>query len=213
MTDVHTHVSSGDSSVREIVTGVHFFGTHPHCASAYDEGELEGILERNTAAGVGEIGLDRTDRDGSGALELEVFRSQLRLASRYARPVTLHGVKCWGKVVRIVLETLDGMVMPPSFLFHGFSRSWGLLPEIAAMNGFISVGPQILNDHAVNYRKAVARIPPGMLLVETDTTAGNAASRPALRQVLEALAAVRGVSAGELEELTDRNAERFYLPG
>ena len=36
------------------------------------------------------------------------------------------------------------------------------------MNGFVGVGKAVLNDHAVNYRELVKKIPLGRLLIETD---------------------------------------------
>jgi Tat protein secretion system quality control protein TatD with DNase activity len=83
------------------------------------------------------------------------------------------------------------------------------LNDIAAINGFISVGPAVLNDHAVNYRKLVLKIPAERLLVETDCTAENAAECPAVEEVARKLAELRGMTYGELEALTDFNAERF----
>jgi Tat protein secretion system quality control protein TatD with DNase activity len=97
----------------------------------------------------------------------------------------------------------------PAFLFHGFSRSDGLLPDIAALNGFVSVGPAVLNDHAVNYRKLVVKIPAERLLVETDRTAENAAECPAVEDIARKLAELRGISYEELEALTDMNVRRF----
>ena len=97
----------------------------------------------------------------------------------------------------------------PSFLFHGFSRSDGLIPDIVALNGYISVGPAVLNDHAVNYRELVKKIPADRLLVETDRTEANVAECPSVWEVAAKLAELRGLSLGELEALTDANAERF----
>ena len=97
----------------------------------------------------------------------------------------------------------------PPLLFHGFSRSDGLIPDIVALNGFISVGPAILNGHAVNYRELVKRIPIERLLVETDRTPENAAECPSVRDVASAVATYRDMSFAELERITDENAERF----
>ena len=36
------------------------------------------------------------------------------------------------------------------------------------MNGFVGVGKAALNDHAVNYREMVRRLPRERILVETD---------------------------------------------
>ena len=226
MTDAHCHVSCGDSSVRELLVGRDFFGVHPW--ETLGEFEVESLklkvgeelrskLLANPAAGVGEIGLDRLKVRDIPPLMREVFESQLALALELRRPVVLHGAKCWGQVVTTVCRHLSHSSTPPlphsptpSFLFHGFSRSDGLIPEIVKLNGFISVGPAILNDHAVNYRELVKKIPLDRLLVETDAVVGaRVPTRPHIREVLEKTAKILGVSAAELERTTDENADRL----
>ena len=218
MTDAHCHVSCGDSSVRELLVGRDFFGVHPW--DAVDVSFLPSLraqLLANPAAGVGEIGLDRLkSRDISPRMR-EVFEAQLALALELGRPVVLHGAKCWGQVVTTVCRHLSHSPTPPlphsptpSFLFHGFSRSDGLIPEIVKLGGFISVGPAILNDHAVNYRELVKKIPLDRLLVETDAVVGaRVPTRPHIRDVLAKTADVLNLSAAELERITDENAGRF----
>lgn len=218
MTDAHCHVSCGDSSVRELLVGRDFFGVHPW--DAVDISFLPSLraqLLANPAAGVGEIGLDRLkSRDISPRMR-EVFEAQLALALELGRPVVLHGAKCWGQVVTTVCRHLSHSPTPPlphsptpSFLFHGFSRSDGLIPEIVKLNGFISVGPAILNDHAVNYRELVKKIPLDRLLVETDAVVGaRVPTRPHIRDVLAKTADILNLSAAELERITDENAGRF----
>lgn len=99
--------------------------------------------------------------------------------------------------------------LPIPILFHGFSRSDGLIPDIVALNGYISVGPSVLNDHAVNYRELVKKIPLDRLLVETDRTPENAATCPHIREVLAKTAELRGVTVAELERITDANADAW----
>ena len=78
------------------------------------------------------------------------------------------------------------------------------------MGGFISVGPAILNDHAVNYRELVKKIPLDRLLVETDAVVGaRVPTRPHIRDVLAKTADILNLSAAELERITDENADRF----
>ena len=224
MTDVHCHVSCGDSSVRELLVGRDFFGVHPW--ETLGEFEVESLklkvgeelrlaLLANPGAGVGEIGLDRLKVRDIPPLMREVFESQLALALELRRPVVLHGAKCWGQVVTTVCRHLSHSPTPPlphsptpSYLFHGFSRSDGLIPEIVELNGFISVGPAVLNDHAVNYRELVKKIPLDRLLVETDAVVG-APTRPHIRDVLVKTADILNLSAAELEKTTDENADRF----
>ena len=227
MTDAHCHVSCGDPSVRELLVGRDFFGVHPwetleefkaeSLKLKVDE-ELRALLIANPSAGVGEIGLDRLKCRDIPPLMREVFEAQLALAFELRRPVVLHGAKCWGQVVKAIVnyelrimnhESGDGK--KPAFLFHGFSRSDGLIPDIVRLGGFISVGPAVLNDHAVNYRELVKKIPPDRLLVETDQTGEPCAStsRPLIYDVLAKTAELRGTSAAELERITDANADAF----
>ena len=226
MTDAHCHVSCGDTSVRELLVGRDFFGVHPW--ETLGEFEVESLklkvgeelrlaLLANPGAGVGEIGLDRLKVRDIPLLMREVFESQLALALELRRPVVLHGAKCWGQVVTTVCRHLSHSPTPPlphsptpSFLFHGFSRSDGLIPEIVELNGFISVGPAVLNDHAVNYRELVKKIPLDRLLVETDAVVGaRVPTRPHIRDVLVKTADILNLSAAELEKTTDENADRF----
>ena len=221
MTDAHCHVTGGDPSVREFLIGRDFIGVHPweadQCSnvrmSECPNAELRERLVADPRLGVGEIGLDRLRTREISPQMREMFEAQLKLAFEFNRPVVLHGAKCWGQVVKTV-ATFEHSNIPnirtfPPLLFHGFSRSDGLIPDIVALNGFISVGPSVLNDHAVNYRELVKKIPVERLLIETDRTAENAADCPSVRDVAAAVATYRNMSLAELEAITDRNADAF----
>lgn len=226
VTDAHCHVTGGDPSVREFLIGRDFIGIHPWDTMGLSledvrrkTGDLASRLASSVSSpsprlGVGEIGLDRLKEREISPRMREVFEAQLKLALEFHRPVVLHGAKCWGQVVKTV-STFEHSNIPnirtsPPLLFHGFSRSDGLIPDIVALNGYISVGPAVLNDHAVNYRELVKRIPLDRLLVETDRTPENAATCPSVAEVAAKVAELRGLSLPELESLTDRNADRFF---
>lgn len=232
MTDAHCHVSGGDPSVREFLIGRDFVGIHPWASCASDARPAADVaawlreqLAANPRLGVGEIGLDRLKtRDISPSMRA-VFEAQLRVALEFGRPVVLHGAKCWGQVVAEVRREKEEVKrkrrkedenLTSTFLFHGFSRSDGLLPDIVALNGYVSVGPAVLNDHAVNYRALVKKIPIDRLLVETDRDCEPASllnpltgAPLSVRDVLAKTAELRGLSPAELEAITDANATRF----
>ncbi len=247
MTDAHCHVSCGNPSVREFLIGRDFVGVHPWESSDDSaalgrlggreglETWLRGLLEANLNLGVGEIGLDRLKAREIPATMRAVFEAQLRVAMELGRPVVLHGAKCWGQVVQTIrrltptpqIPTPKTSTLPPSqtpkpplpqtFLFHGFSRSDGLIPDMVALGGYISVGPAVLNDHAVNYRALVKKIPLERLLVETDrdnapeTVLNPVTGAPlSVRDVLAKTAELRGLDVAELEAITDANARAFY---
>ena len=205
--------------MRELLVGRDFFGVHPwetleeckvESVKCKVEEELRSKLLANPKAGVGEIGLDRLKVRDIPPLMREVFESQLALALELRRPVVLHGAKCWGQVVATIRKLTTHNSQLTNFLFHGFSRSDGLIPEIVELNGFISVGPAVLNDHAVNYRELVKKIPLDRLLVETDAVVGACVpTRPHIRDVLVKTADILNLSAAELEKTTDENADRF----
>ena len=231
MTDAHGHVSCGDPAIREFLIGRDFVGVHPWevmgnrrivessnrriCDESEDGDVVSSLrirLESDPSLGIGEIGLDRLkDRNITPRMR-EVFEAQLKLALEFRRPVVLHGAKCWGQVVHTIqsmIRRFDDSTIS-RFLFHGFSRSDGLIPDIVALNGYISVGPAVLNDHAVNYRVLVKKIPLDRLLLETDRTLENAATCPSVRAVAAKVADLRGLALAELEAVTDRNADEFW---
>jgi TatD DNase family protein len=165
---------------------------------------LRARLSADPALGVGEIGLDRLRTKSIPEIQRSVFLTQLELAAEFRRPVVLHGAKCWGEVVK-ACRPFAGRI--PAFLFHGFSRSEGLLPDIAAINGFVSVGKAVLNDHAVNYRELVRKIPPARLLAETDfdPDAGGEADASSIFMVIAKIHELTGVGESALAD----NAAEF----
>ena len=209
MTDAHYHrdgyatfLSLGDREFR-------FYGLHPWQALDLGEAALLPLRENLSAdphAGVGEIGLDRLKEKTISPAQRAAFAAQLEVAAEFGRPVVLHGAKCWGEVVTACRPYVGRI---PAFLFHGFSRSGGLLPEIVALNGFVGVGAALLNDHAVNYRVLVREIPLDRLLVETDADYGRAESRPSLEEIVCKLAELRGMEPAALEAAVDANEARF----
>lgn len=217
MTDAHFHRNGFDTFLVTNGHEVAFHGLHPWQSAACADipAALAGIrarLEADARAGVGEIGLDRLKTKAVPDAQRALFAAQLALAAERRRPVVLHGAKCWGEVVA-ACRPHAGRI--PAFLFHGFSRSAGLLPQIFVLNGFVSVGPALLNDHAVNYRELVKGLPSERLLVETDAccAAGDAAAEEGraalLARLVQALAALRGRPEAEIEAAVAANAARF----
>jgi len=212
VTDAHCHLTGGDPTVREWLIGRDFVGVHPWEANEIDLAtELAKIRTQLIAepqVGVGEIGLDRLkDREISAKMR-EVFEAQLWLAAEFARPVVLHGAKCWGQVVAAAAKVADQV---PAFLFHGFSRSDGLIPDIVKLGGSMSVGPAVLNDHALNYRALVKKVPLERLLIETDRTEANAEKCPPLADIYAKVAELRGMTIADLEQAVDANFLRLHL--
>lgn len=214
MTDAHFHRRTYETFLGGEGKELRFIGIHPWQAEQPDAlvrvEEMTALLKDDPYAGVGEIGLDRLRTKTIPDIQRRLFARQLELAAEFHRPVVLHGAKCWGEVVA-ACRPYRGQI--PSFIFHGFSRSEGLLPEIFAMNGVVSVGTALLNDHAVNYRELIARLPPDRILVETDLPDDDPAANrlDVLSNVYAKLAELRGLAVPELAAEIDATRHRLGL--
>ena len=209
MTDAHFHRNGFDTFMRFGEREVPFFGYHPwQDAAAADLTALRARIAATPKAGVGEIGLDRLKAKTIPAAQRTLFARQLELAAEFRRPAVLHGAKCWGEVVA-ACRPFKGII--PAFLFHGFSRSAGLLPDIFALNGYISVGPALLNDHAVNYRALVKDLPPERTLIETDMDYSQSEdeAQRTLGELHSALAAMWNLAPDSLDVRLTETATRF----
>ncbi len=215
MTDAHCHCVRGETRhlLSAPFTGelgaadVVFYGTHPWDFENWQgTDDLRARLKANPRAGVGEIGLDRLKEKMIPQKMRDAFAEQLAVAAEFRRPVVLHGAKCWGEVVA-ACRPYAGQI--PAFLFHGFSRSGGLLPDIVKLNGFISVGPAVLNDHAVNYHRLVCEIPLDRLLVESDATAASVDEVPSVADIAAKVAELRGLPPADLAARLEANVVRF----
>ena len=209
MIDAHYHRNGYPAYLRTPNGETPFHGIHPWQADgSFDLNAIRTLLIAAPSSGVGEIGLDRLKTKEISNAQRALFARQLALAADLKRPVVLHGAKCWGEVVSACRPYKDRI---PAFLFHGFSRSAGLLPEIFALNGYVSVGPALLNDHAVNYRALVKELPPDRILIETDMDYAlpETDADETLRQIVATLSALRNDDCETLTRRITDNARAF----
>lgn len=227
MTDAHCHVFPRmDASVsRRFVAAINekdwarlallpehdvpFFGVHPwHTDSIGDidsyRERLYEMLGAHPKSGVGETGLDRLKNKTISPLQRALFDVHLQAASRLHRPLVVHGAKCWGEVFKACAEYSSEI---PAFLFHGFSRSGGLVEDIVSINGFFSIGPSLLNDHAINYRNLIKTFPLDRILIESDYDGTK--ELPPLLDVTGKLAELLNVPFSELSNQIEENARKF----
>ncbi len=206
------------------------WGVHPWQASNLPEGwedRLDALLHAHPAAAVGECGLDGIRAEPSPDLQRAVLRRQLELAAARGRPVVLHGARAWGALIAAV-KPFAGRI--PALVAHSFGGSRDMLRDWLALGGFVSFSGTLCNPAAVRVRAAAAATPADRLLVETDCpdlfprggvpcpglaapadAADTGPNHPAnLAVVLDALAAIRGVTTDALAGLTEGNARRAF---
>jgi TatD DNase family protein len=211
-------------------------GLHPWYVSTAMSGwqaRLEARLRAAPWAGVGEAGLDKARR-GRGMASLEAQEAalldQARLAIALQRPLSLHGVRAWGRILEL-LRPLGPH--PAGWLLHSFSGPAELVSPLADLGAYFSFSGIVTRHRATRTHAAARAVPAERLLVETDApdilpilgrealddpalprdSDGKAVNLPAnLMLNLEALAAIRGQSIGRLSVRLFANATRLFTP-
>jgi TatD DNase family protein len=189
-------------------------GLHPHEASHWNEETdrwLGAVLEDPRVVAVGETGLDYHYDHAPRAVQREVFERQLELAAHAGRPAVIHARDADDDVAA-VLRRHPGVTA----ILHSFAGGPALLRAALEGGHYVSFSGMVTFRNW-NRDDAVRGIPLDRLLVETDapylapTPYRGRRNEPALiRHTAERLAAVRGISPGELIRLTGENARRVF---
>jgi TatD DNase family protein len=145
-----------------------FLGIHPWQAASVSADWCH-RLERLVSAsgcGIGETGLDRRCRVDFHQQE-QVFLAQLDMACRFDRPLVMHCVRAWGKLIELLEENTSSCTRPP-MMIHSFSGSMETMERLASMGLFLSFSLKILDPEQHRLQQVFARVPLELLLLETD---------------------------------------------
>lgn len=129
---------------------------------------LRGMLEADTTAGVGEVGLDLWVAGADLADQVRVFEPQLDMAAELNRPLTIHCLRAWDPLLRI----LKGRAVPQrGFLVHAFNGSAEVARELVALGARFSFSTAFVAPERAKLREVYWQLPLDRLLVETDAPA------------------------------------------
>jgi TatD DNase family protein len=192
------------------------FGVHPWRVRDLPDDwrvRLETLCSRNPRAGVGEIGLDFTDRSADRDRQQAVFAAQLDLASRLRRPVSIHCRKAW----QALIELLEKHPLSAGGMIHAWSGSPELVDKMQRMGLSISFGGAVTHRRNRKARESARAVDAGRLLIETDSPdmlpAGCAGplNEPAnIVYIAREIAALRSVDPEAIAELTAANARALF---
>ena len=190
------------------------------CALGYDRDQAEpmrgkkpAVAEAAGLAAWGEIGLDYhyspETRDG----QLALFAAQLEAAAARKLPVVIHTRDADEDTLGLLRE------IPSKGIIHCFTGSPQFGRKLLDLGFHVSISGIVTFKSAENVRETARMIPDDRLLIETDSPylapvpmRGQANEPGFVRYTCEFLAKLRGVSAGELAEITFGNAERIIGP-
>lgn len=151
------------------------------------------ILLSNPQIMVGEIGIDKYHPDIDR--QIEFFAQQIEIAIEMNRPVHLHCVGAWDKVLHI----LKGHRPRIPIIAHAFGGNAAIMTALAEYNTYFSYGAR--GDHVADTAKIA---PVDKILVESDSDTPTVQAE-CLATATREIAKLRECDAHELNEQINKN--------
>ncbi|HEY2866130.1 MAG TPA: TatD family hydrolase [Pyrinomonadaceae bacterium] len=146
-------------------------GVHPHDAKLYDDSAEQHLVELATGSrkviAWGEIGLDFYYDHSPRAVQIDVFRRQIRKARELDLPIVIHSRDANDETVQILIEECghDGF---RGGIMHCFGGTPEMAERLMELGFLISFAGNVTFKKADNLREAAKVVPLDRLLVETD---------------------------------------------
>lgn len=193
-------------------------GIHPHNAIdavPQDYDELRTLLHHPRVVALGEIGLDYHYDLSPRMTQIEVFARQMDLARELSAPVVIHEREA-------ARDCMDVVRQYPEVhgVFHCYSGSAETARELLERGWYLGFTGVITFANARRPVEVLQSIPHERILIETDCPyltpvphRGERNDSRMLRYTVAKAAEVLGITPGEMADLTEENAKRFYRIG
>lgn len=172
---------------------------------------LEELASRPKVVCIGEIGLDYFDGKTPKQLQWHCLEQQLELAARRNLPVELHSRMANEDMIAILKEHR------PKGVLHRFAGGGDFAEQLMELGLSLGIGCEITYPGAQALCDVVAGMPQEFLLLETDSPflpparlAGTVSTSDQLEEVARQIAALRGVSAQQIADLTRENGKKMF---
>lgn len=191
-------------------------GLHPHDASRWP-GEAEEIASlAESAAAIGETGLDYYRQLSSRDDQRRSFRDQLELGARLRKPVIVHCRDAFSDVHELIEQTGTGDLA----ILHCWTGGRKWTRRFSELGVVFSFAGPLAFDTGETIRLAAELVPGERAMVETDTPYlappphRGEPNEPAFVAYTGAvLASVWGVESAEAARLTSATADRVFRGG
>ncbi|MDP9388810.1 MAG: TatD family hydrolase [Actinomycetota bacterium] len=187
-------------------------GLHPHDA-IQGVHTIEPLLGEPEVVAVGECGLDYHYDHSPRPVQREAFAAQVALAAGHDLALVVHTREAWDDTFDVL--TAEGV--PARTVFHCFTGGADEARRALDLGAHLSFSGIVTFKNAGDVRAAAALCPLDRLLVETDAPFlapvphRGRTNEPALVPVVgAAVAAVKGVDVGVVEESSWAAAERVF---
>ena len=191
-------------------------GVHPDHVGCLDEEKIQKmqeLLEDEKALAVGEIGLDYYWKEEPEEIQQKWFIRQLQLAKDMDLPVIIHSRDAAADTLRIMKEhgrDIGGVI-------HCFSYSREIALEYVKMGYYIGIGGVVTFKNGRKLKEVAEAVPLSSIVLETDCpylapvpNRGKRNHSLNLTYVAEEIARIKGISASDVIEETEKNARNLY---
>lgn len=180
-------------------------GIHPfwqECDLALED--IASLADERKIWAIGEIGLDRANKDHDAMREL--FIQQLELAMEYSLPVVLHIVGHQQEAYNILRE------YPLTYLIHGYAGHVNPMQNFLKLDMYFTISERIIRSDKRDLLKLM--LSSGRYLFETDITAEYVSAdeaNPLLRLIdlVQECSRISGISVDELAAVQAENYEKL----
>lgn len=192
-------------------------GVHPNEVGGMEEKAIQWLREHSSegkVVAIGEIGLDYYWKEPEPELQKIWFQEQIALAREVKLPIIFHSREAAEDTMRIIQDT---KAYECGGVIHCYSYSKEMAREYVKMGYFIGVGGVVTFKNGRKLKETVEAIPIENIVLETDCpylapepNRGKRNDSSNLIYVAEEIARLKGMTAEEVIEITEKNARRLY---
>ena len=192
-------------------------GIYPEYAEETTEDdllELEKLAKESKVVAVGEIGLDYHTEGFNREKQIKLLEKQLKIADDAGLPFCIHCRNAAADVFEVLSKNQN--LINHSGLMHCYSEGAEWINKFLSLELYISFSGNI--TFKKSDRSFLKDMPLDRILVETDAPylspeplRGRENQPKNVKYIIEKIADEIGISVNELEEITEKNAKKFYF--
>lgn len=181
--------------------------------------ELTALAGEPGVVGIGETGLDYHYEPETALEQQELLREMLALARARRLPVVLHNRDSDDDMLRLLREHAVAWTGAADRIgvLHCYTGGIAMAEPLLELGFHISFSGIVTFRNAESLRQVAVRVPDDRILVETDAPylapvplRGRTNEPAFVAHVVDLLARLRNIPAGEFAALTTRNASRLF---
>ena len=172
------------------------------------------LSKNKKVVAVGEIGLDYHYDLSPRDIQKQVFEKQILLAYKLGLPIVIHMREATQDTLEILEKNKQYIIRA---VLHCFNGSKQTLDKIMSMGFYVSYGGAVTFKNANGLLDIVKATPLDRIMLETDCPymtpvpyRGQPNMPKYIPLVAEKICELKNISINQLQEITTKNAEKFF---